>query len=193
MNYHFVHVAGDTLDQQITVGDYPSSAGWTLKYYLTARFSAPTQAQIVLTAIANADGTYQLQASPTDTAAWQSGAYSWRRHVEKVGARQTLTSSDEEGEILVRANHVGLAQGADNRSHAKKMVELIETAIAAFGPGSTIKSYAIGTRQVTKADVPELLVLRDRYRWEAANEDAAADIAGGKANPRNVGIRFGRP
>lgn len=193
MNYHFVHVAGDTLDQQVSVPDYPSGDGWTLKYYLTPRFTTPTQAQIPLACVSNADGTYQLQASPATTAAWAAGAYGWRRHVEKAGARQTLTSSDEEGEILVRANHVGLAQGTDTRSHAKKMVELIETAIAAFGPGSTIKSYAIGTRQVTKADVPELLVLRDRYRWEAANEDAAADIAGGKPSPRNVGVRFGRP
>jgi lambda family phage portal protein len=44
-----------------------------------------------------------------------------------------------------------------------------------------------------RADIPDLLVLRDRYRHDVASESAAADIAAGQPNPRNVGIRFGRP
>jgi predicted metal-dependent hydrolase len=93
----------------------------------------------------------------------------------------------------VRANHVGLAQGADTRSHARKMLASIEAALEAFAANLDHEVLRDRHAPVTCADVPELLVLRDRYRWEAASEDAAADIAGGKPNPRNVGIRFGRP
>jgi hypothetical protein len=50
MNFPFVQVAGDTLDMQVTVPDYPSTDGWTLKYRLTPRFSTPTQAPIDITA-----------------------------------------------------------------------------------------------------------------------------------------------
>jgi hypothetical protein len=35
-------------------------------------------------------------------------------------------------------------------------------------------------------------VLRDRYRNEVANEDAAAKVAAGLGNPRNIGVRFNR-
>jgi hypothetical protein len=193
MNFPQVHVAGDTLDFEVDVPDYPSSDGWTLTYYLTPRFSSPTQAQITITASANSDGSYQVQSSPTATAAWKPGAYGWARIVSKTGARQTLTGSDDQGELLVRTNPVGAAQGSDTRSHARKMLELIETALEAFGANPVMKSYAIGTRQYQRHEIPDLLVLRDRYRHDVASEIAAADIAAGQSSPRNVGIRFGRP
>jgi hypothetical protein len=194
MNFPFKHFAGDTLDFQVSVPDYPPSAGWTLVYRLTPRFTSPAQAPIEINASANADGTYQVQASPATTASWVAGAYGWTRWATKGGgaAVQTLASSDDQGELQVLANPRTSAAGADSRSHAKKMLELIEAALEAFAPGSTVKSYAIGTRTLTKADMPELLVLRDRYRNEVANEDAAARIAAGAPNPRNIGVRFNR-
>jgi hypothetical protein len=192
MNFPQVHVAGDTLDFQVSVPDYPSGDGWTLTYYLTPRFSTPVQARIPITAIANADGTYQVQASPAATAAWKAGAYGWARIVSKNGARQTLTGSEDQGEVLVRPDPTTATQGADTRSHAKKMLESIETALEAFATSPVMKSYAIGTRQYMRADIPDLLVLRDRYRSEAANEDAAAQVAAGLGNPRNIGVRFNR-
>jgi hypothetical protein len=137
MNFPQVHVAGDTLDFQVSVPDYPSGDGWTLTYYLTPRFSTPVQARIPITAIANADGTYQVQASPAATAAWKAGAYGWARIVSKNGARQTLTGSEDQGEVLVRPDPTTATQGADTRSHAKKMLESIETALEAFAPGPT--------------------------------------------------------
>jgi hypothetical protein len=60
------------------------------------------------------------------------------------------------------------------------MLESIETALEAFAANPVMKSYAIGTRQYMRADIPDLLVLRDRYRNEAANEDAAAKVAAGR-------------
>src|SRR3954468_18180912 len=122
MNFPFVQVAGDTLDMQVTVPDYPSTDGWTLKYRLTPRFSTPTQAPIDITATANADGTYQLQKAPSDTG-WVPGAYGWARGVEKSGARQTLTSSEDQGEVQVRQNPATTAQGYDSRSHERKLLE----------------------------------------------------------------------
>jgi hypothetical protein len=103
MNFPQVHVAGDTLDFEVSVPDYPSTDGWTLTYYLTPRFTSPTQAPISVAASANADGTYQVQRSPAQTAAWAAGAYGWARIVSKTGARQTLTGSEDQGEVLVRA------------------------------------------------------------------------------------------
>jgi hypothetical protein len=181
-------IAGDTLDFTVEVPDYPASDGWTLKYRLTPRFTSPVQAPIPLEATANADGErYDIEAGPGTTAAWEAGAYTWARWVEKAGARQTL---DESGQLEVKADPALTAQGYDARSHARKMLDAINAAMEAFSIG--VKQYTIGSRSMTKQDIPELLTLRDRYRAEVANEEAAAKVAAGLPNPRNVGIRFNR-
>lgn len=190
MNFPYVHVAGDTLDFQVDVSDYPSTDGWTLKYYLTPRFSAPVQSQIVLTASANADGSYQVQETPTNTAGWKPGAYGWARLVEKAGARQTLTGSEDQGEVEIRQNPATATQGHDTRSHERKMLEQVQTALLALNSG--VKSYTIGSRQVTYHDKADLIREESRLKWLVANEDARATIAAGMPNPRNVYVRGGR-
>src|SRR5712691_12530804 len=109
MNFPDTVVAGDTLDFTVSVPDYPATSGWTLKYRLTPRFAAPTQAAIVLTATASGVD-YSVQASPATTAAWSPGAYTWARWVEKAGARQTLSES---GQLEVKADPALTAQGFD--------------------------------------------------------------------------------
>jgi hypothetical protein len=191
MNFPYIHTSGDTLDFPVTVPDYPSTDGWTLKYYLTPRFTAPAQAQVVLTASGNADGTYQVQASPLTTATWAAGAYGWSRLVEKAGARQTLTGSEDQGEVQIRQNPATAAQGYDGRSDARRRLDQVDAAIEALTSGA-VKAYTIGTRSMTKQDLPDMIVWRDRLKAEVANEDAAAKMAAGGPNPRNVGIRFNR-
>lgn len=174
---HFVetHVAGDTLDFQVAVPEYPNTDGWTLKYRLTPRFTTPTQAPIELTAVNNTDGTYQVQESPANTADWEPGFYSWARWVEKVGAVQTLT---ERGQLEVRPDPRNSTQGLDTRTHARKMLDQIEAALEAFRVG--VKSYTIGSRSMTKQDTPELFELRDRYRAEVAAEEANERLEAGQ-------------
>lgn len=190
MNFPYVHVAGDTLDFEVSVDDYPSTDGWTLKYVLVPRFSTPTQAPVTLTATGNADGTYQVQAAPSQTAQWKAGAYGWQRWVEQPGARQTLTGSHDQGEVEVRANPTDLVQGDDTRSHARKALAQHQEAILALKSG--VKSYAIGSRTVTYRDMPELIEEESRLKWAVADEDARATIAATGNNPRRAGIRFWR-
>jgi len=192
MSFPWVHVAGDTLDFEVSVPDYPATDGWTLKYYLTPRFAAPVQATIEITASGNADGTYQVQAGPATTSGWAVGAYGWSRLVEKAGARQTLTGSADQGEVQVRQNPATAAQGFDSRSHARRTLEAIEAVIEGRATRDQ-EEYTIGTRSLKRTPVAELLVLRDRYRREAASEDAAAQMSGGASNPRLVGVRFNNP
>jgi hypothetical protein len=196
MNFPFVHVAGDTLDFQVTA-EYPSTDGWTLKYRLVPRFTTPTQAPITLTATGNADGTYQVQESPANTANWVPGAYGWFRWVEKVGARQTLTSSNDQGEVEVRKNPTAAAQGDDTRSHARKMLEAIEACLVnrASTTQRELVAYTIGSRSQTfdsEDSRAKLEELRATYLWQVADEDNRAGIAAGKKNKRDVRIRFGR-
>jgi len=179
-------IAGDTLDFLDSVPEYPPADGWTLKYRLVPRFTTPTQAPITLTAITEGSD-YRVQEAAGVTAGWAPGAYTWSRWVEKAGPiRQSLGN----GQILIETDPAAATQGYDGRSHARKMLDTINAAMEAFSLG--VKQYTIGSRSMTKQDIPELLTLRDRYRAEVANEEAAAKVAAGLPNPRNVGIRFNR-
>jgi hypothetical protein len=179
-------IAGDTLDFLDSVPEYPPADGWTLKYRLVPRFTTPTQAPIDITA--STSGTdYRVQAAAGITVAWTPGAYTWARWVEKAGPiRQSLGA----GQIVVKTDPSAAVQGYDGRTHARKMLDQINAAFEAFQIG--VKSYTIGSRQMTKQDIPEMLTLRDRYIAEVANEDSAAKIASGLPNPRNVGVRLTR-
>lgn len=179
-------IAGDTLDFLDSVPEYPPADGWTLKYRLVPRFTTPTQVPIDITA-STSGSDYRVQAAASITAVWAPGAYTWARWVEMAGPiRQSLG----DGQILVKTDPAAAVQGYDGRSHARKMLDQIEAAFEAFQLG--IKTYTIGSRSMTKSDIPELLTLRDRYRAEVANEAAAEQVASGLPNPRNVGIRFNR-
>lgn len=181
-------IAGDTLDFLDSVPEYPPADGWTLKYQLIPRFTTPVQSPITLTA-STSGADYRVQAAAGVTATWKAGFYTWARWVEKAGPiRQSLG----EGQLEVKTDPAQAVQGYDGRSDARRRLDEVEAAIDALSSAG-IKSYTIGNRQMTKQDLPDLITWRDRLKAEVANEDAAAKIASGLPNPRNVGIRFSRP
>lgn len=150
-------IAGDTLDFRDTVDAYPPSDGWTLKYRLIPRFATPSQDPIDITA--SSSGTqYRVQAAADITKNWVPGFYTWSRWVEKAGPiRQSLGS----GQLRVLDNPAAALQGLDTRTHARKMLDSIETAQLALKGGT--KSYTIGSRSYTARDLDELR--GDREYW----------------------------
>ena len=181
-------IVGDTLDFSVSVPAFPPADGWTLKYRLVPRAVGGAVIEITATD----DGTnYLVQVAPATTVAWLPGEYGWNSWVEKVGARFTVDS----GLVTLEVDPATLPVGADTRSHARKMLASIEAALEAFAVDNTVKSYTIttgtGSRSVTRSDVPELIVLRDRYRTEVVNEEAVTGAAAQLGiNPRYIGIRF---
>lgn len=171
-------IAGDTLDQNVSVSDYPASDGWTLKYRLTPRFTSPTQAPITITASTNADGaSYDVQASPATTAAWAAGFYTWARWVEKSGARQTL---NESGTLEIKADPSATTQGYDSRTHARKVLDAIE-AVIENRASLDQENYTINGRQLSRTPLKELMRLRTVYANEVEAEYRAANnITGGR-------------
>jgi hypothetical protein len=175
-------IAGDTLEFTVEVTDYPASDGWTLKYRLTPRFSAPTQAPVTLTAATNADGkSYDITVAPATTAAWTAGFYTWARWVEKAGARQTL---DESGQLEVKSDPALTTQGHDARSHARKMLDAIEATLQGKATKDQ-RSYTIGSRSLERLSPEELEAWREKYRSEVAAEEAADRLdSGASGGPR---------
>lgn len=182
------HVIGDTLDQNISVPDYPATDGWTLKYRFTPRDSGGTA--ISITCSTNADGqTYDLQAAPAVTELWTAGFYTWTRWVEKSGARQTL---DLRGQIELIANPETTAAGYDSRSTARKAVEDLKAAMATFNSTSgRVKSYTIAGRSMEFESSAEILKMLSYWQQEVRSEEARERLAKGlNGSPTRIQARF---
>ncbi len=169
--------------------DYPP-ASYTLKYSLRRDAAEPVP-EIEITATGS--GTdYLIEVPSTTTVGQTSGRYRWQAYIIRTSDSQRVKIGS--GVVQVRANS-DTDQTTDSRSHARRCLDSIEAALEAFA-GNTVKSYMIttgtGSRQVTNHDISDLLVLRDRYRAEVANENIAERMAAGLGNPRRIGVRFNR-
>lgn len=178
--------AGDTWKWKRTdqVADYPSPT-WTLTY----RFKNKDGGFEI---VATADGSsgFSVSVPKATTAAIAAGTYAWQAEVDNGTERYTL----ERGGVLkvIADFFAGTAAAAlDQRSHERKLLEQVQAAMLALNTG--VKSYAIGTRQMTFRDMPELIAEESRLKWLVANEEARAKIADGRPNPRDIRIRFGSP
>jgi len=92
-----VLTAGDSYTWQRSLDDYPAGT-WTLKYRL---INAAGKIDITATA-SGADHLVTL--TPTTTAAYTAGDYTWTKWVEKTGYRITLAT----GTITVKPNIAAL-------------------------------------------------------------------------------------
>lgn len=178
-------IAGDTLDFEDSFPQFPSSAGWTLRYRLVPRFTAPVVTAIDITAAAYGEG-YRVQVGSSTTSTWIGGAYSWARWVEKIGERLSLG----EGSIEIIPDPATRPAGYDARSHARKVLDQIEEAIEGLRYG--VKSYAIGGRIWTKEDLSELIKLQQWYKQLVTDETAVESGDGGGANNRMMKVRLSR-
>lgn len=181
--------AGDTVEFRVTVDDYPPADGWTLKYRLVPRFSAPTQTPITLTA--SVDGAeYVITDTPGNTAAWAPGMYGWARWVEKSGARQVLSDLQSHGQLEVLANPATAAQGADNRTQARKALDDALAARATFvASKATIAEYSIGDRRMKFNTAADFDVLISKLKVEVSREQRTKAMAAGLPDPRKLYVR----
>jgi hypothetical protein len=175
--------AGDTLDFGTVVDTYKASAGWTLKYRLAPRVSG---AVIDITAIADGDD-YRVQATAATTAAWAAGFYSWAAFVEKAAERYTVGR----GSLEIRVSSVAMPAGFDDRGHAQKVLDAIEAVIANRATKDQ-EEYSIEGRSLKRTPIPDLLVMRDKYKGEVMRLQAGERVGAGLPNPNRVGVRFSR-
>lgn len=160
--------------------DYPAPT-WTLTYYFK------NAAQNFSFGAAASGTKHKVTRTPAQTSPLVAGFYDWVAVVNDATNKYEV----DKGRLEVLADYQ-VAGNRDDRTHARKMLEAIKTALEGFAASSPVKSYTIGNRTMTKADIPELLVLKSRYEAEAANEEAAEAIANGLPNPSHIRVRLGR-
>ena len=180
-------VAGDSLNFLTAGGAYPSSSGWVLTYRLVPRTAGASV--ITLTGTVEGDD-HRFAIAAATTAAWVAGDYTWISRVEKAGEKYTL----ETGQLVVKPNPENLAVGYDGRSLARKTLDDLYAAKAAWDASSgRTRRYKIGEREMEFNSEADLL--QKTFFWEnkVAAEDTAARLAKG-LKPRNrILTRFVRP
>lgn len=174
-------IVGDTLDFLTTVADYPPANGWTLKYRLVPRVSGTP---IDLTA-GNSGSDYRVQVSPTTTATWTAGEYSWSSWVEKSGARYTV----DEGLVTLKADPATIAS-YDGRSPARKALDALNAGLETFGSNAHVQGYSIEGREMKYRTFADFMAARDRLVAEVNREENATRTAAGLASKNRLRVVF---
>ena len=173
-------IAGDTVKWLKDLPDYLPSDGWVLSYTLVMDGDKQT-----VTATDNSDGRHLVVIGAAASVLYVSGIYSWQASVTKNDERYTVAG----GVIEVQSNFAGAADGFDDRSHVKKVLDALEAML--LGKASRDQmSVSVNGRSVSSMSVPDLLMWRDKYKAEYAREIAAKDIANGVGGQKKILVRF---
>jgi hypothetical protein len=171
-------VAGTSVRVLRRFEGYSPLDSWTYQLIIAGGGKKP----LAIDGVANGD-SFGAEITPEQSATFSPGAYAFSERVLDSAAGELVEVGS--GSITVLGN---LADAKiDPRSHPRRVLDAIEAVIERRATVDQ-ESYQIGGRALSRTPISELLVLRDRYKEEVRQEDAAK--AG--RDPRNVGVRFSR-
>ena len=131
---------------------------------------------------------FAFEIAPATTANFDAGSWFYQAVANESGnKKQTIASG--RFEVLASRAYTGTPAALDGRTQLKKDFDAIEAAIRAIIDGGVVQEYKIGSRDVKKYDLTELIMLRDKYKGMLVREQKAEMIANGLGNPHNLYIR----
>lgn len=144
--------AGDSVAWARDARAYPSADGWSLLFSLRGAGTLD---------VASTGGEpYQFAAGASATKALPAGVYRWACYAIRGDERQTLAT----GELAVLPDLLQAAE-IDGRTHARRMLDLIEAALEKRIPKDQ-QSYEIDGMRLDRIPIERLEALRTRYRRE---------------------------
>jgi hypothetical protein len=182
--------AGDTVawrDDATTdsLGNAVTSAAWSLSYFLR---SATAGAGLTVASTAYGSG-WQTTISAASSAGLAAGAYYWQARA--TSGAQVITAGSGSLTVLAALNYTGSPTAFDGRSQARQDLDAVQAAIRSLISGGAVKRYTIGSRQLERFGLAELIELENRLKADVAREEAAERMANGLGDPRNLFVRFG--
>jgi hypothetical protein len=151
------------LYDQASGDEFTTADAGTVKLHLNGKTS------LEFSATDNGDGTWLFSLAPTATPGTDdilvNGNYRW----DIFGTLATKVYSLGFGTVEVRG-YPDTANASDNRTHAEKMLALIEAELQARvpGTGAGVESFQIGTRQFAALSLETLEKMRAKYAAEVA-------------------------
>lgn len=178
--------AGDTWKwRREDLTDYPA-ASWTLTY----RFKHPTLAGFEV--IASADGNnYSVTVAAATTAGFSAGTFSWLAWVAG-GTSEKYTVDEGTLEVLPEFRAGTVASTLDARTDAKKIYDDLLAAYKTYVTSrGLVKSYSIGTRQMTFHDQGDLLKQLNYWKAQVLAEEQAERLRNGLGTGNKLFVRNG--
>lgn len=171
--------AGDYIQWQKSINNYPASQDWTLSYALLN-----AAAKYAITAAPQGDD-YLVTITGATSAAYGAGVYQWQSYVTNGSQRITVNN----GEMIINPNFAAQSS-LETRSPAKQTLDALEAEIYARATGGMTQEYTIGNRSLKKSPITELIVLRDKYRSIYLSEQNAERIKNGTQGTNRVLVRI---
>lgn len=168
-----------------SLGNPVSSTTWNLAYYLR---SDTAGAGLTVASILNGNG-WETTITATSSATLAAGPWYWQARA--TSGSDALTIGSGRLTILPALNYSGTPAAFDGRSQARQDLEAVQAAIRSMISGGAVKRYTIGSRQLEKISLAELIELENRLKAQVAKEEAAERMANGLGDPRNLFVRFG--
>lgn len=172
--------AGDILQWKRTDlhTDYPNSL-FTLKY--TATIKKSTHGDIDITASASGND-YLISVASSTTVNYSVGEYDWQAYITRNSDSERITI--DTGVWSIKDDFD--SSSADVRSHAKKMLDHIESFLETKASNGDVSSYSIGGRSLSKFTFEEITNLRTYYKTEVAQEIKRRRLKGGRYSTGNI-------
>ncbi len=171
-------IAGDSVSWRKALADYPASAGWDLTYALRG------PDKIDLDSSADGDA-HLIDLAAADTANWAAGFYTWTLFAKMGGDRYTVA----QGAVEILPDPAGIAAGADQRPHCKKVLDAIEALLEGKATRDQ-KTYEVDGVRIDRMEIAELLRWRVVYRREWRDYLRKQQVAKGKKRGNRVLVRF---
>ena len=199
-------IAGDALDFETAVPDYPASDGWTLTYRLIPVADGGTVYTFAATTADDGE-SYAIEVASATTPTWAAGAYTWAAYVTLAGERHVVDPEGKNTRVTILANPGTVTSAYDARSQIQKAyddclqaIADAQTRAASVGTTGTVTSgvveYTIGERRIKYGNpgeaVTSLIQMRNALGIELQRERAAAALRRGDYDPRRVYLRMNR-
>ncbi|MBL1293077.1 MAG: hypothetical protein COB61_004310 [Thiotrichales bacterium] len=140
------------------------------------------------------EGTEKIEISATDfivavdiatTTGYVAGDYAWTAYITQLSDNQRITV--DKGVMLVKAN--AATANVDNRTHVIKTLAAIEAVIEKRATKDQ-ESYTLNGRSLARTSIGALLMLRAKYRQEAASQKKTVQQEKGLGGSNKVLLRF---
>tara|TARA_R110002051_G_scaffold292497_2_gene357293 strand:- start:775 stop:1359 length:585 start_codon:yes stop_codon:yes gene_type:complete len=162
-------IAGDRAAWKRTdLGTDYAPASYSLKY--SARLENSGSTEIEITA-SESGSDYIVEVGQSTSAAYAAGIYHWQAYITRTSDSERITV--DSGTWEVKANRD--VATADPRGHVKKVLDSIEAVIEGRASKDQ-ENYSIQGRSLSRTSIPDLLILRDRYKAMYVQEQRAERI-----------------
>lgn len=163
--------------------DYSASDSWALKYRL-----AGTTANYPVTSVGV--GTAWTVTITADTSkSWVAGTYTLLGYVEKGTGASVERHDIFIGTVEVLPNIAEAVSASDLRTHARKTLALIESAIESYAV-RPVEEIMIAGRTIRRPKLEQLVSFRAKYRFLVKQEEMAERAANGLEAGGGILVKF---